>query len=87
MKKSNYVWGLLMALLFCYAYYRIRSKEKVMHTSNRILEVKNCGNLNCVLFVQEGDTFALDFLTDRELDSLKFKLYEFEQRKSNAGSL
>lgn len=58
-----------------------------MNTSNRILEVKNCGNLNCVLFVQEGDTFALDFLTDQELDSLKLKLYEFEQRKGDAGSI
>lgn len=37
----------------------------------RILEVKNCGNLNCVTFIENGDTFGLDFLTHEELDSLK----------------
>ena len=36
-----------------------------------IIEEKNCGNLHCVVFVQEGDTFALDFLSDAEFDSLK----------------
>ncbi len=39
--------------------------------SNYIIEERNCGNLHCVVFVQEGDTFALDFLTDAEFDSLK----------------
>ena len=39
--------------------------------SNYIIEEKNCGNLHCVLFVQDGDTFALDFLSDAEFDSLK----------------
>ena len=39
--------------------------------SNYIIEDRNCGNLHCVVFVQEGDTFTLDFLTDAEFDSLK----------------
>jgi hypothetical protein len=55
--------------------------------SNYIIEEKNCGNLHCVVFVQEGDTFALDFLTDAEFDSLKQILDDFEQRKGNAGSV
>jgi len=37
----------------------------------KILEVKNCGNLNCVIFIENGDTFGLDFLTHEELDSLQ----------------
>lgn len=41
---------------------------------NQILEDKNCGNLHCVVFVQDGDTFALDFLSDQEFDSLKTAL-------------
>lgn len=55
--------------------------------SNYIIEDKNCGNLHCVLFVQEGDTFALDFLSDAEFDSLKQVLNDFEQRKGDAGSI
>lgn len=55
--------------------------------SNYIIEEKNCGNLHCVVFVQEGDTFALDFLTDAEFDSLKQILDDFEQKKGNAGSV
>ena len=55
--------------------------------SNYIIEDKNCGNLHCVIFVQEGDTFALDFLTDAEFDSLKKELDDFEQGKGNAGSV
>lgn len=42
-----------------------------MPKDNYIIDDKNCGNLHCVVFVQEGDTFALDFLTDAEYDSLK----------------
>jgi hypothetical protein len=38
---------------------------------NEILVDKNCGNLHCVVFTQNGDTFALDFLSDQEFDSLK----------------
>lgn len=55
--------------------------------SNYIIEDKNCGNLHCVLFVQEGDTFALDFLDDAQFDSLKQVLNDYEQRKGNAGSV
>lgn len=55
--------------------------------SNYIIEDKNCGNLHCVLFVQEGDTFAMDFLNDAEFDSLKQTLDDFEQGKGNAGSI
>ena len=55
--------------------------------SNYIIEDKNCGNLHCVLFVQEGDTFALDFLSDAEFDSLKQELNDFEQRKGDADSI
>lgn len=58
-----------------------------MPKSNYIIKDKNCGNLHCVLFVQEGDTFALDFLTDAEFDSLKQVLNDYEQRKGNAGSI
>lgn len=36
-----------------------------------ILKITHDGNLNCVVFVQKGDTVALDFITDAELDSLK----------------
>lgn len=36
-----------------------------------ILKITHDGNLNCVVFVQSGDTVALDFITDAALDSLK----------------
>lgn len=39
--------------------------------NNHIIRENNCGNLHCVVFVQDGDTFALDFLSDAEYDSLK----------------
>lgn len=74
--------GKVFIALACVAVFGC-SKPK----SNYIIKEKNCGNLHCVLFVQEGDTFALDFLTDAEFDSLKQVLNDFEQRKGNAGSV
>jgi hypothetical protein len=41
---------------------------------NEILSDENCGNLHCVVFVERGDTLALDFLNDQEFDSLKTAL-------------
>lgn len=74
-QQRNYAWLAILIVFVLAAIPSVLPSLLADKQSNKIVcMVKDERGLNSVVYVQEGNEWALDYISDKQLDSLKLSL-------------